>query len=157
LPEPETPIRTTSESSGILISCATGEHRHLRGAADVEAGGSEAGVADGAEFDAIVEARADGGAPGAELSAGPFEAMILVAHAAGGQGFPHHVVFTVGGGDDDGCGFSEFEDDALHGGEARLIHVLDDFAEDGGVEAFGALVPVHKRAVVDLDALTDEG
>src|SRR6185295_18256299 len=79
LPEPDAPISTTSESSGIRSSraSATGEDSHLRRRAHRGVLGP-----DGQEAHRVSDARGDSLRSRAKLRSRPFEAVIAVSEAA---------------------------------------------------------------------------
>src|SRR5690606_14853190 len=145
LPEPETPTRTTSDSSGTLIS-ATVEHSHLGRGPDFGVFAADAGDAE-----PVAVALGDLGRPGGEPLAVPFEAVVGVAemvlvHAVA------DVVLHVGRGDHDGAGPGGGEDDPLDGGEPAGIDVLDDPHAHCGGTCGEAPVAVDPPALEPLEA-----
>ena len=95
LPEPVGPTRTTSDSSG-SVDRSSAEHRHLGRRPDLGILG-----ADRQEADRVAEPLGDAVGPGRELGAGPLEAVVAVAEAAGRQRLEADVVLGVGRRDDD--------------------------------------------------------
>lgn len=87
--------------------------------------------------------------PVAELRAGPFEAVITVAHRLGGQGVEAHVVVDVRGADDDGRGCGTAEDAALESGQPRRVDVFDHLHQHDRVEAGQPVVAVGQRRLKD--------
>src|SRR3984885_5499207 len=160
LPEPDTPTSTTRDSSGMRSSRGSvlagpvlaepgtsgaaesgqGEHRQLGGRADL-------GVvrSDRQEAHLVAPAAGHPGRSVAELGAGPLEPVIRVPHLPGAQAGEADVVLGVRRGDHDGAGPGRAEYGLLQRTEPWRVDVLDDFHEDGRVQAGQPLVGVGER------------
>src|SRR5439155_9937336 len=84
--------------------------------------------------------------------AGPFEAMVAVTEAAGGQAGPVRIVLGVGGGDDHPSRPGMGEDDLLQRAQAWTVDVLDDLNQQRGVESGESVVAVNKGALDQIDS-----
>src|SRR5690606_40431851 len=82
-----------------LLLGAGAEHGHLGGWTDLGVVG-----ADGHELHVVAVPFGHLGGPGAELRAGPLEAVVAVPNVAGRLGLPAHVVLDVRRRDEDGPG-----------------------------------------------------
>src|SRR2546430_10710793 len=96
------------------------KYRHLRGWPDLGILGP-----DGKEPHRVFVLCANPIRPRLELEACPLKAMILVAQMAGGQRREFDVVFDVRRRHHDRSRPREVEGDALEGGKARRIRMLD--------------------------------
>ena len=83
LPEPDAPIRTTSDRVREWSAHVTPKHRHLRRRPERSILGS-----DRPEAHAVAEARSDGSRPCRELGARPLEAVVAMTEPPGGQARP---------------------------------------------------------------------
>ena len=108
--------------------------------------------ADGQEADLVVVVAGRVFGPGAELGAGPLEAVVGVALRARGERGELRVVLGVRGGDQHGGGGGEAEDGALQGGQALGVDVLDDLHQHGRVQSGQPVVAVSQRGLEDGQA-----
>lgn len=77
--------------------------------------------------------------------------MVGMPELTGGERLPHHVVFGVRCGDDNGRWARGREHVLLGGGQPWRIKVLDHLDERGRVETDQPLVAIRQRTVQQLD------
>ncbi len=120
----------TGSRSVVMRRLRAREHRELGRRPDLGVVG-----ADRREPDGVAVAGGDGVGPGAQLGAGPLEAVVVVPHLAGGQALVADVVLGVRGGHHDHRRSRGGEHGVLEGGEPVGVDVLDDLHQHHGVPA----------------------
>src|SRR5260370_16180882 len=100
--------------------------------------------ADGQKADVVAETHGGTICPILKFRACPLEGMVAVAELAGKQSFPFHVIFAIGGCDNDGFRFGALEQHAFKCGESLSVKMLNHFHHGGRLETREPLVAVNE-------------